>query len=53
MVYVNSHVGNRYWPTKTDHMHKGSKGKDMLGGDIDLCHQRDMNVMLTEYLGEE
>jgi len=46
MVYANSHVGNCYWPTKTGHMHKGLKGRDILGEIIDLCHQRNMDVIV-------
>jgi len=46
MVYANSHVGNCYWPTKTGHMHKGLKGRDILGEVIDLCHQRGMDVIV-------
>jgi len=46
MIYANSHVGNCYWPTKTGHMHKGLKGRDILGEIIDLCHRRGMDVVI-------
>lgn len=46
MVYANSHVGNCYWSTKTGHMHKGLRGRDILGEIIDLCHQRNMDVIV-------
>ncbi len=31
MIYANSHIGNCYWPTKVGHMHKGLKGRDIVG----------------------
>jgi len=46
MFYANSHVGHCYWPTKTGHMHKGLKGKDILGEVIDLCHQKGMDIII-------
>jgi len=46
MIYANSHIGNCYWPTKVGHMHKGLKGRDILGELINLCHQRGMNVII-------
>ncbi len=49
MVYANSGVGHCYWPTKVGHMHKGLKGRDILGEVINLCHQRGIDV-ITYYL---
>ncbi len=46
MFYANSHVGNCYWPTKIGHMHKGLKGRDILGEVIDLCHQKRMDAIV-------
>lgn len=45
LVYANSHVGNCYWPTKTGHMHKGLKGRDILGEVIELFHQSGIDVI--------
>lgn len=44
MVYANSHVGYCYWPTKTGRMHRGIKGRDVLGEIIGLCHREGMEV---------
>jgi len=46
MVYANSHVGYCYWPTKTGHMHRGIKGRDVLGEIIDLCHREGIDVIV-------
>jgi len=46
MIYANSHVGYSYWPTKTGHMHKGIKGRDVLGEIIALCHREGIDVIL-------
>ncbi|MGB9683288.1 MAG: alpha-L-fucosidase, partial [bacterium] len=46
MIYANSHVGYCYWPTKTGYMHRGIKGKDILGEMIDLCHKEGINVVI-------
>ncbi len=45
MVYANSHVGYCYWPTETGYMHRGIKGKDILGRIIELCHEEGLNVV--------
>jgi hypothetical protein len=46
MIYANSHIGYCYWPTKTGKMHKGLKGRDILGEVIDLCHKEGMDVIV-------
>lgn len=46
MVYANSHVGYCYWPTKVGHMHRGLKGRDILGEIIELCHKEGINVVV-------
>ncbi|MBC7327549.1 beta-galactosidase trimerization domain-containing protein [bacterium] len=46
MVYANSHVGYCYWPTRTGKMHRGIRGKDVLGELIELCHREGMNVVV-------
>ncbi len=46
MVYANSHVGHCYWPTKAAHMHRGLKGRDVLGELIDLCHAEGLDVIV-------
>ncbi len=46
MIYANSTVGYCYWPTKTGKMHRGIKGRDVLGELIDLCHKEGMNVII-------
>lgn len=46
MIYANSHVGHCYWPTKTGHMHRGIKGRDVLGETFDLCHKAGIEVIL-------
>ncbi len=45
MVYANSHVGYCYWPTKTGRMHRGIRGRDVLGEIIALCHREGMDVV--------
>jgi len=46
MVYANSHVGYCYWPTKTGYMHRGIRGRDILGEIIDLCHKEGIDVIV-------
>jgi len=46
MVYINSHVGYCYWPTKTGKMHSGFKGQDKIGEVIDLCHKESIDVIV-------
>ena len=45
MVYANSHVGYCYWPTKTGCVHRGLRGRDVLGEIIGLCHKEGMHVV--------
>ncbi|HHY81618.1 MAG TPA: family 10 glycosylhydrolase [Clostridiales bacterium] len=46
MIYINSHVGYCYWPTKTGEMHSAFKGEDKIGEVIDLCHKEGMDVIV-------
>ena len=47
MIYVQSHVGLCYWPTKTGVMHKAFIGReDQVKRLFDLCHQDGMDVIL-------
>jgi len=46
MIYANSHVGYCYWPTRTGHMHRGIRGRDVLGEIIDLCHKEGIDVIV-------
>lgn len=46
MVYANSHIGLCYWPTKCGQMHKNLRGRDILGEVIELCHGKEMNVVV-------
>ncbi len=46
VVYAHSHVGHCNYPTKVGHMHKGLKGRNILGEVIDLCHQSRINVVV-------
>ncbi len=46
MVYANSCLGHCHWPTKVGHMHKGLRGRDILGKIINLCHQRGIDVII-------
>ncbi len=46
MIYIQSHVGLCYWPTKSGEMHKGFIGKeDSMKRLFDLCHQGGMDVI--------
>lgn len=46
MIYLQSHVGHCYYPTKTGHMHSAFVGKeDMVKTLVDLCHKEGMNVV--------
>ena len=36
-VFSNSHVGYCYWPTKVGHVHRGIRGRDIVGETINLC----------------
>ncbi|MEM2930375.1 MAG: alpha-L-fucosidase [Thermoproteota archaeon] len=46
MVYANSHVGYCYWPTEIGRMHRGIKGRDILGEIIGLCHKEGIDVVV-------
>ena len=39
MVSASSHVGKCSYPTRVGQMHKGIKGRDVLGEIIDLAHK--------------
>lgn len=46
MIYIQSHVGLCYWPTKVGEMHKGFIGKeDAMKRLFDLCHADGMPVI--------
>ncbi len=46
VVYAHSHVGHCYYPTLVGHMHRGLKGRNILGEVIDLCHANDIAVVV-------
>lgn len=47
MIYIQSHVGLCYWPTKTGVMHKAFVGnEDKIKHLIDLCHEDGMDVII-------
>ncbi|MEM3591523.1 MAG: beta-galactosidase trimerization domain-containing protein [Candidatus Bathyarchaeia archaeon] len=46
VVYATSHMGLCYYPTKIGAMHKGLRGRDILGEVIDLCHENGINVVV-------
>ena len=46
VVYAHSHVGHCYYPTKVGHMHRGLKGRNLLGEVIDLCHKNGISVVV-------
>ncbi|WP_027294490.1 alpha-L-fucosidase [Robinsoniella sp. KNHs210] len=47
MIYVQSHVGLCYWPTKTGIMHKAFHGKeDMVKQVFDMCREAEMPTVL-------
>ncbi|MBQ8510489.1 MAG: hypothetical protein IJ493_11345 [Clostridia bacterium] len=44
MLYLQSHVGHCYWPTKTGHMHAAFKGRaDMMRRLVALCRAEGMH----------
>lgn len=44
MIYLQSHVGHCYWPTKTGHMHSALRGReDMIRRLVGLCHAEGMH----------
>ena len=54
MLDANSHSGLCYWPTRVGQMHRGIKGRDLVGELIRLCHGQGMEVVLyycTIYVG--
>ena len=46
VVYAHSHVGHCYYPTQVGHIHRGLKGRNILGEVIDLCHANDIAVVV-------
>jgi len=46
MIPTISLTGGCYWPTSSGHMHRGLKGRDVLGEAIELCHKNDMDVIV-------
>lgn len=46
MIYMNSHVGCCYWPTKSGYVHRQMRNGDKMGRLIDLCHEQGMDVIL-------
>lgn len=46
MLYANSHIGYCYWPTETGVMHKGIKGRDILGELVDGCKKEGIDAIL-------
>ena len=46
MIYLQSHVGNCYFPTKVGHMHAALKGReDLIRRLVDLCRGDGMKVV--------
>jgi hypothetical protein len=46
MIYLQSHVGLCYWPTKSGKMHEGFKGReDLTRRLVDKCHEAGMDVI--------
>ncbi len=45
MLYMTSHLGYCYWPTKSGYVHKQMHG-DKMGRLIELCHAQGMDVIL-------
>lgn len=46
MIYLQSHVGHCYWPTKTGHMHNALIGKeDLIRQLVDKCRAGGMDVV--------
>ncbi len=46
MIYLQSHVGNCYFPTKVGHMHAALKGReDLIRRLVDLCRADGMKVV--------
>lgn len=59
MIDANSAIGYCYWPTKSGHMHRGIKGRDIFGEIISLCHKNEIvplayyNVLLNNWAYEK
>lgn len=46
MIYLQSHVGHCYFPTKTGHMHSALKGReDLIRRLVELCRANGMHVV--------
>ena len=46
MLYLQSHAGHCYWPTKSGHMHRAFKGcEDKMRTLAELCHSEGMKVV--------
>ncbi len=46
MLYLQSHVGHCYFPTKVGHMHRAFEGReDQMRRLVDLCHENGMKVV--------
>ncbi len=44
MIYLQSHAGHCYWPTKSGHMHRAFEGReDMIRRLVDLCRAEGMH----------
>lgn len=46
MVKAKPHTGLCYWPSSIGRMHRGLKGRDFIGEMIELCHQKDIAVIV-------
>lgn len=46
IIYAGSCLGICYWPTQNGYMHKGLKGRDIIGELIAECHSRDIHVIV-------
>ena len=46
VVYAHSHAGLCFYPTRVGQMHRGLKGRNILGEVIDLCHKRGIHVVV-------
>lgn len=47
MIYIQSHVGLCYWPTKTGVVHRAfTEKEDMVKRLIDMCHEDGMDVVI-------
>lgn len=46
ILYAGSCEGICHWPTKAGHMHRGLKGRDMIGELLELCRERNMHTVV-------